>query len=316
MMLNNANLQNFNNNYAVPMQLNPVPYGQDYLPLGPNQELVPIIVPVAAPTGPLLVQPVLPQIITTIPEHTDLYVPNNGILERALVSEQCVQFGEATFSAPDGFSFVSIDDYFRFGLNLMVVPTSSPEPEISQETNPLAEQDRNQKIETTGDASTEAPKQQKKQGVKHPHRSKQKKIMAVHSMVEELWKNKGKLAGDDEVLRGEDVLRIHVKTWEGLDLISDVLDHVEQCVPINRIALPFSMKNKFQKKGFIVYLKLNDKIHVPTVQAIFAQHKEHFKKCDVALPTQKTIEPTAKDISIDLFLPPVMQRRESAGAAA
>jgi len=122
------------------------------------------------------------------------------------------------------------------------------------------------------------------------------------------------LAGDDEVLRGEDVLRIHVKTWEGLDLIQDVLEHVESCVPISRIALPFSMKNKFQKKGFIVYLKLQDKMYVKTVQEIFALHKEHFKKCDVALPTTKSLPAPTKvpEIEVDMFLPPVMSRRESA----
>jgi len=312
MMMNNNNLQTIQNNgFAVPLQLNPVPYGQEF---------VQVVMPMAAPTGPMFMQPVQPtqpQIITNISRETALFTPENGMLQKSEILEQCVESGEGLFTAPQGFSFISMDDYFRFGFNLIHFPTVIPAPEVQQvqrmeTTNVLSQKNVNIR------SVTPEPKPQTKQGVKHPHRSKQKKIMSVHSIVEETWDNKGKLAGDDEVLRGEDVLRIHVKTWEGLDLIQDVLDHVEQRVPISRIAVPFSMKNKFQKKGFIVYLKLQDKMYVPEVQDIFGLHKEHFKKCDVALPTMKMVAKPEKleDIAMDMFLPPMMKRRESAGAAA
>merc|ERR1719204_2067015 len=214
--------------------------------------------------------------------------------------EQCVESGEG-FHAPDGFSFVTLDEYFRSGLNLvhlqtlpMVVP--APEPPVQEtkvEINVLTSQNLNTQPEGV---TPQEPTAQKKQGVKHPHRSKQKKINNIHAIVEEIWQNKGKLAGDDEVLRGEDVLRIHVKTWEGLDTIQDVLEDVENEVEINKIALPFSMKNKFQKKGFIVYLKLHYAEDVPTVQAIFGQHKDAFKKCDVALPSNRTLALKSKPV--------------------
>jgi len=130
-------------------------------------------------------------------------------------------------------------------------------------------------------------------------------------------KQKNLIAGDDEVLRGHDTLRVHVKTWEGLDTIESVLQEVEETVAVQRIALPFSMKNKFQKKGFIVYMKLHNQNDVPTVQHIFSRHKKSFKKCDVALPSQKSIEIAAKkaamaDVS---FAPPSFSKRVSAGAA-
>jgi hypothetical protein len=253
----------------------------------------------------------------------EFYVAQNGILAKADVSETCVPSGESCFTAPEGFSFVSMDDYCRyFSFMRMPAQTIIPTPQVQQvqvtepEANVLAPKKLN-----TRSVTPEPPAQQKKQGVNHPHRSKQKKIMSVHSIVQDIWENKGKLAGDDEVLRGEDVLRIHVKTWEGLDLIEDVLEDVERRVPISRIALPFSMKNKFQKKGFIVYLKLEHKMYVEEVQGIFGLHKEHFKKCDVALPTNKA-SPAMKpakmdDISAAIdFFPPMMKRRESAGAAA
>merc|ERR1712026_166879 len=54
-------------------------------------------------------------------------------------------------------------------------------------------------------------------------------------------------------------------------------------VQVLKIATPFSMKNKFQKKGFIVYLKLADPSQVPIVQSIFAEFAEFFPKCDIAL---------------------------------
>jgi len=314
MMMNNTQLQQ-NNGLAVPLQLQPVPCGQELVQVVPMQAL----------SCPIFVQPAPIQIITTIPRETDLFtISQNGMLQRVPdLTTQCIASGES-FAAPEGFSFVSTADYFSHGMNLMAMPTMAPVtvPEVKQ-TNVLSQKNMNTQAEKKVTLPAEQPTQ-KKQGVKHPHRSKQKKIMSVHQMVEEVWLNKGKLAGDDEVLRGEDVLRIHVKTWEGLDLIQDVLEQVEQRVPISRIALPFSMKNKFQKKGFIVYLKLEDAIHVPVVQEIFSLYKEHFKKCDVALPTTKLPvlkqiqPPKVDDLALDMFvgLPPMMKRRESAGAAA
>lgn len=311
-MMNNTQFSQ-TNGLAVPLQLHPVPCGQELVQVVPMQSL----------SCPIFVQPAPIQIITTIPRETDLYaISQNGMLQRVPdLATRCVASGEC-FAAPEGFSFVSTADYFSHGMNLMTLPTMAPVtiPEV-QKTNVLSQ--KNMNTQTEKKVATQEQPQQKKQGVKHPHRSKQKKIMSVHSMVEEIWQNKGKLAGDDEVLRGEDVLRIHVKTWEGLDLIQDVLEHVEERVPISRIALPFSMKNKFQKKGFIVYLKLKGAIHVPVVQEIFSLHKEHFKKCDVALPTTKLPvlkqiqPPKVDDLALDMFgLPPMMKRRESAGAAA
>jgi hypothetical protein len=140
-------------------------------------------------------------------------------------------------------------------------------------------------------------------------------------------------ADEDEVLRGEDTVRAHVKTFHGLNKIKDVLDEVHKCpdCTVRRIATPFSMKNKFQKKGFIVYLKLNSPSEVPAVQAIFARYSEHFKKCDVALPKEKTLPPLKSQLSAagfnekenswadaDLFMvtPPALMRRTSHEMAA
>merc|ERR1712048_1539561 len=173
----------------------------------------------------------------------------------------------------------------------------------------------------TRDLNTERPVEVKDETVeskqvnpKRPHRAKQIKIMKIRTLVKDQCVNKGIYAEEnEEFLRGEDVLRIHVKTWEALDLIQDVLDEVETAVPIARIALPFSMKNKFQKKGFICYLKVQDVFDVSLVQSIFSKHSEAFKKCDVALPTNKVPEKVvqvAKPV-LPLFHPPTLARQSS-----
>jgi len=50
------------------------------------------------------------------------------------------------------------------------------------------------------------------------------------------------------------------------------------------------MKNRFQKKGFIVYLKLASADMVPIVQEIFSHYKEDFAKCDVALKKEDKLK--------------------------
>lgn len=120
---------------------------------------------------------------------------------------------------------------------------------------------------------------------KYKHRSKQDRIIDVHQTLKEYYTHKGLYAGEDEVLRGFDTVRVHVKTYRGLNKIDLPLKEVENhpAVKILKIATPFSMKNKFQKKGFIVYLKLASVDMVPIVQEIFKVYEEYFNKCDIAL---------------------------------
>jgi len=120
---------------------------------------------------------------------------------------------------------------------------------------------------------------------KYKHRSKQERIEQVHAEVKEKYTALGLYAGEDEVLRGFDTIRVHVKTYRGLNVIDQPLDRIldSSSVQILKIATPFSMKNKFQKKGFIVYLKLAHPSQVEIVQDIFADYVEYFPKCDIAL---------------------------------
>lgn len=152
-----------------------------------------------------------------------------------------------------------------------VTPEQTPAPEITI-SPPIPEQ-------------IEEPKPHKNR--KFRHRSKQERIEAVYQHLQEKYTAKGLYASHDEVLRGFDTVRVHVKRYHALGAIEDALDDVEHhpFIQIKKIATPFSMKNKFQKKGFIVYLKLTDERMVELVQKIFArdEYAEHFDKCDLAL---------------------------------
>merc|ERR1712217_381346 len=158
--------------------------------------------------------------------------------------------------------------------------TSEPEPAPQQE-------------QARSRSASAEPQEKTTKRKKYPHRSKQIRILEVHASLKEEYTARGLYADEEEVLRGEDTVRAHVKTFQGLNKIKDVLDEVHKSpnCTVLRIATPFSMKNKFQKKGFIVYLKLASPSEVPAVQAIFARYSEHFKKCDVALPKEKTLPP-------------------------
>merc|ERR1711994_1116821 len=107
----------------------------------------------------------------------------------------------------------------------------------------------------------------------------------------------GGYAGEHEVLRGADTVRVHVKTYKGLNKIEAALQEVDDCpdVQLRKLATPFSMKNRFQKKGFIVYLRLVHEDMVDSVKAVFKKYEEFFRKCDVAMP--KPTDPVAPIIA-------------------
>lgn len=161
------------------------------------------------------------------------------------------------------------------------VVAAVPEETISRSPTPEPVKEETQTPE-------EPVAQPENKAKKYPHRSKQILIEEVHSEVKEVYERKGLYASDDEVLRGYDTVRVHVKTYDGLKRIQEALTEVEEHPEIDlfRIATPISMKNKFQKKGFICYIKVEDPAQVPAVQSIFARYPE-YKKCDVALPKEE-----------------------------
>lgn len=134
------------------------------------------------------------------------------------------------------------------------------------------------------------PRKSKK---KYGFRSKQNMIDKVYISLVEKYEKRGILAGNDEVLRGDDTIRLHVKKFKALQRIEEALQAAERIdsVTISRVSIPLSMKNQFQKKGFLVYVQVEEVWMVPLAQKIFKQFDE-FKKCDVA---RHTVDAEAKE---------------------
>lgn len=115
-------------------------------------------------------------------------------------------------------------------------------------------------------------------------------------------------------LRGDDTIRVHVKNFKALARIEQALVAVESNphVKISKVSLPFSFRNEFQKKGFLVYLKLENVTMVPFAQSVFREYDE-FKKCGVMRETGQYVEslPLAQVIDTQFIAEQKQQRRES-----
>lgn len=263
------------------------------LPAAPVM-FMPQMVPAQIPfqPAPLPTLPILP--MQSLPANNSLPLFYDGSSFTELPQTLQNYSGEGLLVPPPGYSFVTMDvpsasversasaelEENNADLDLLPVPieTVRSRSRSSSVVSNIAEEETSSRAE----GETTAPKQQNK---KYRHRSKQTRILEVHQKLKEEYTAKGLYAGDDEVLRGFDTVRVHVKTYKALNRIECPLNDVEKHpdVTVMKIATPFSMKNRFQKKGFIVYLKLQNSSMVPIVQEIFSHYKEDFAKCDVAL---------------------------------
>jgi len=154
-----------------------------------------------------------------------------------------------------------------------------------------------------------------KKARKFKHGSKQERIMQVYNAIQKKYTAQGVYAGEHEVLRGADTVRVHVKTYKGLDKIEAALQEVDDCpdVRLRKLATPFSMKNRFQKKGFIVYLRLQSPDMVDSVKAVFKKYEEFFRKCDVAMP--KETDPQPRTEPVDSKISDFFEAQETKGNA-
>merc|ERR1719330_27871 len=121
------------------------------------------------------------------------------------------------------------------------------------------------------------------------YRSRQDMIDKVFLALSQKYTALGLL--ENKGLRGDDTIRVHVKNFNALTRIEEALIAVESHpeVRVSRVSLPFSFRNEYQKKGFLVYLKLEDVTMVPHAQSVFRQYDE-FKKCGVMRETGQYVE--------------------------
>lgn len=273
------NIDNNKMQFIAAPQMLPMPAPVMFMP-----QMVPAAIPFAP--APLPTIPMLPitQPALNCDNSLPLFYDGSSFTQ---IPQNLQNFSsDGVLVPPPGYSFVT-----------MSAPTVSVErsvsPQMEDNTSELLpvpqdsirSRSRSSSVVSIPEEVEEVKPVEKTQNKKFRHRSKQTRILEVHQKLKEEYTAKGLYAGDDEVLRGFDTVRVHVKTYKALNRIECPLNDVEKhpAVEVLKIATPFSMKNRFQKKGFIVYLKLASVDMVPIVQEIFSHYKEDFAKCDVAL---------------------------------
>jgi len=224
-----------------------------------------------------------------VPTHFFMWEPKSNVLTP--MDASTIKFDAMTglAIAPEGYTAIYTQAPVLPSVSLVssALTASSTDSGNTQSTTLDRSRDITPEPKTT-EAHTSKPKR------KFPHRSKQIRIKEVHDEVALYFHAKGLYAhSETEVLRGDDTCRVHVKTYQGLNKILDVLKEVceHPKVTLQRIATPISMKNRYQQKGFIVYMKLASVSQVPIVQGIFEKYKDLYKKCDVAKP-KATVDST------------------------
>jgi len=140
--------------------------------------------------------------------------------------------------------------------------------------------------------NVEEPEEKLNVSTQHGYRSKQRQINKQRAEIKRRYLSI--FAGDQEMVRGMDTLRFHVKSFRALVNISKFLNDVEndQRIRIVRVAAPFSKKNKDQKKGFILYLKLENVQQREWVEQIFKVHESKLSgcKCKIAYPSKRALK--------------------------
>jgi len=274
------NIDNNKMQFIAAPQMLPMPAPVMFMP-----QMVPAAIPFAP--APLPTIPMLPitQPALNCDNSLPLFYDGSSFTQ---IPQNLQSFSsDGVLVPPPGYSFVTMS-----APTVSVERSVSPQLEdnTSSELLPLPQdsirsRSRSSSVVSVPEEVEEVKPVEKTQNKKFRHRSKQTRILEVHQRLKEEYTAKGLYAGDDEVLRGFDTVRVHVKTYKALNRIECPLNDVEKhpAVEVLKIATPFSMKNRFQKKGFIVYLKLASVDMVPIVQEIFSHYKEDFAKCDVAL---------------------------------
>merc|ERR1719461_2494516 len=281
------NIDNNKMQFIAAPQMLPMPAPVVYMP-----QMVPAAIPFAPAPLPTM-PPILPmtQPVVNCDNSLPLFYDGSSFTQ---IPQNLQNYStDGVLVPPPGYSFVT-----------MPAPTASVErsvsPQMEDNTSELLaipqdsirSRSRSSSVVSIPEEVEEVKPVEKPQNKKFRHRSKQTRILEVHQKLKEEYTAKGLYAADDEVLRGFDTVRVHVKTYKALNRIELPLNDVEKhpSVQILKIATPFSMKNRFQKKGFIVYLKLASVDMVPIVQEIFSHYKEDFAKCDVALKKEDKLK--------------------------
>lgn len=146
----------------------------------------------------------------------------------------------------------------------------------------------------------------------------EKTLKELHAMFA------GRVLPDDKALRGPTTVRLHVKTETSILAIVECMTKVSKLpgVLITDISTPISMKNRYQKKGFLCYFRISDESLVSAVLKFVKSNFVCFERCKIAL-TRASIAAAASEpinvskLSINVSKLPIasfMNRQDSVGA--
>lgn len=294
----NLNQENSNVYYSYP-QTNQLQYSPVMLPMQAPVQAVPMI-----PLG---------NIIGSLP------VPNINTISFSTDFSSMQQF-----TCPVGYKPMILDPVTNTLVPLesqYVAPVTYPTEPVEYVPN-LPE--RSESEDSFERVSARSERSQSEEGCqpgqvqkKYAFRSKQRKIDKVRGMIKDHFESQGLFAAEKELVRGEDTVRVHVKTFPGLTKIQEALNEIEEHphIRVTRIACPFSKKNKKQKKGFIVYLKVATVEQKEMVQEIFSKYEEWLKNCVTARPRAMPVERDAsKEVAEGFDLAPPVMVKVASGA--
>jgi len=118
-------------------------------------------------------------------------------------------------------------------------------------------------------------------------KTKQKKINVVYNnLVEKFGKTPYLKA---EVDRSYETSRVHAKTWDGLNIIEEALEKVvsDETIEMKEIGFHKSMKNKYQQKGILVYIKVGTQKQVQRLFEIYNSYNGHLKDHAIAVSKEE-----------------------------
>jgi len=141
-------------------------------------------------------------------------------------------------------------------------------------------------LESTKETPSElGPTKKTKTRLQDTPRFRYKQDLIENTMKELHTMFDGRVLPEDEALRGPTTIRLHVKTETAIRSIVDCMTQVSNIpgVVITQLSTPVSMKNRYQKKGFLCYFRISD---VDMVEEVLHHVKSTFpcfERCKVAI---------------------------------
>jgi len=152
---------------------------------------------------------------------------------------------------------------------------------------------------------------------RYGYRTKQNKIEKVYASVTQHFDELGVLSPEDVGIRGTTVARLHVKKWHSLSRIEEAIAKVEaiENIETQRVSCPVSMKNLYQKKGFLIYWETASEEQTQLLMDVFKSFNEkdrdgkfildEFQKISVAVQTTEQKEQTETELEKNASSPVV-----------